>query len=264
MNGTLLRHECRQLRKTTWIWSLAVGLLGFMTIAVFSSLQGDMEELSEQFSKMGAFADAVGMNKMSIGTIEGYYAVEIAVIFGLGSAMFAASVGIHMLSKEESGHTGEFLYSSPVSRGSAVVTKFIAVLLALVVFTAICLALFCLGFWILRQGVDPKKFLLFHGMQFIMNVEIVALCFAISACSAQNLFGIGIGLVLIFYFGDMIARVVSGLDVLKVLSPYGFSNASDIFSDTKIDRMGLGLGVALIVAAFVFAKIKYERKDLAS
>ena len=119
MNKALLKHECRQLKKTTLIWSLAVGLLGLLTIAVFSSLQGDMEQMSEQFAKMGAFADAVGMNKMSIGTIEGYYAVEVSVIFGLGGAMFAASVAINMLSKEEGGHTGEFLYATSVSRGGA-------------------------------------------------------------------------------------------------------------------------------------------------
>ena len=264
MNVTLFRHECRQLVKTTLIWSLAVGLLGFLCIVVFSSLQGDMESMSEQFAKMGAFADAVGMNKLSIGTIEGYYGIEIGTIFSLGGAMFAAAIGIHMLSKEEGGHTGEFLYATPVSRRGAVATKFAAVLTALVAFTVICVALFGLGFLILGDGVNAKKFLLFHGTQFIMDVEIAALCFAISACTVANMFGLGIGLVLLLYFTDMIARVVPSLEFLKTISPYGYSNASDIFSETGFCVPGLVLGVVMVVAALAFAVIRYERKDLAS
>lgn len=264
MNKALLKHECRQLKKTMLIWSLAVGLLGLLTIAVFSSLQGDMEQMSEQFAKMGAFADAVGMNKMSIGTIEGYYAVEVSVIFGLGGAMFAASVAINMLSKEEGGHTGEFLYATSVSRGGAVATKFAAVLIALLTFTVICLALFGVGFLILGAGVPLPKFTHFHAMQLLMNVEVAAICFAISAYTAQNLFGLGIGLVLVLYFSDMMARVVPSLEILKTVSPYGFACAADIFSDTKIEPAGIVLGVICIIVALTAAVIHYRKKDLAA
>ena len=59
MNKALLKHECRQLKKTTLIWSLAVGLLGLLTIAVFSSLQGDMEHFRAKKSPLSR-CDRVG------------------------------------------------------------------------------------------------------------------------------------------------------------------------------------------------------------
>ena len=45
------------------------------------------------FSVMGGFSAALGMDKVSIGTITGFYATEVALIFALGGAMFAAMTG---------------------------------------------------------------------------------------------------------------------------------------------------------------------------
>ena len=117
---TIYKHEIRDYCKSLFIWALCVGGMGAMCILLFSGMQESMENMAENFASMGAFSDAFGMSQLSIATLKGFYATEIGTIHALGGAMFAAVVSANMLSKEEDGHTSEFLFSLPIARGKAV------------------------------------------------------------------------------------------------------------------------------------------------
>ena len=59
------------------------------------------------FASMGSFTEAFGMDKISFGTLTGFYAVECGNILGLGGAFFSALCGVSILAKEEKDHTAE-------------------------------------------------------------------------------------------------------------------------------------------------------------
>lgn len=75
-----------------------------------------MEGVSEMFASMGSFTAAFGMDRISFGTLIGFYAVECGNILGIGGAFFAAMIAINALAKEEKERTAEFLLTQPVSR----------------------------------------------------------------------------------------------------------------------------------------------------
>ena len=138
---TVFLKELRLGLKGFLIWSLSVGILGLACILLYSSMEGDMKQMADAFSNMGAFSDAFGMSTLSIATLKGYFATEVGAVHGLGSAMFASILAIGILSKEEEGHSGEFLLSLPVSRRGIVAAKGLSVLILLFAFTVICGAL---------------------------------------------------------------------------------------------------------------------------
>lgn len=105
----LYKHEMKMNRKSLCIWTLSVGLLCFGCILLYTSLEDSIQGIADSFSDMGAMSAALGMDKMSLATLKGYYATEIAMMHSLGGAMFAAILGTGLLAKEESGHTAEFL-----------------------------------------------------------------------------------------------------------------------------------------------------------
>ena len=176
--------EMKMNLKALLIWSLTVGLMGLCCILLYKSMQGDMKNMADAFSNMGAFSDAFGMSTLSIATLKGYFATEVGTVHGLGSAMFAAIVAINIISGEEEGHTGEFLYSLPVSRKSVLSAKALSVLSMTAAFTVICGILYALGFAFMNEELPVKEFMLFMGCQFVMNLEIGAVCFWISSiCS---------------------------------------------------------------------------------
>ncbi len=261
---TIFCHEMKRNFKTLLIWSLSVGFIGMVCILLYSSMEADMQEMAEGFSNMGAFSEAFGMTTLSIGTLAGFFATEIGTVQGLGGGLFAAGLGIGLLSKEEDGHTGEFLYTLPLSRTTVVIGKLMAMLGNLVLFNLICLLCYQIGFAILGESVDTGKFLMFMGLQLLMYVEIGAICFAISAFQNRSKIGIGMGVALLLYAFDLMGRVVPDLGDLLFVGPYSYANASDIFAGRELETTGILLGVCVVVIACAAAFVHYNRKDLQS
>lgn len=262
--GTIYKHEMKENGKNLLIWFLCVGGMGFFCILLFSSMQESMEGMTENFASMGAFSDAFGMSQLSIATLTGFYATEVGTIHALGGAMFAAIISTNMLSKEEDGHTGEFLFSLPVSRTGAVTAKGCAVLTDILLFNIFCTVLYGAGIAVLGGEMPIDKFLLYHIMQFLMQMEIAAICYAVSSFMKRNRLGIGLGTVLLLYVLDLMARIIPDLSGYKAVIPFSYANAADILSGGKIDALALAIGAAVFVVSAGVAHFVYEKKDLAA
>ena len=260
----LLKHELKQNYKSMLIWSLSVGLMGMFCICLYSSMTEDMSALSDSFSNMGAFSDAFGMSTLGIGTIAGYFATEVGVVHSLGSAMFAAVISTTILSKEEDGHTGEFLYSLPISRGKVVVSKLIALIIMLIVFTVIAIICYLCGFIYIEDHPDWNLFIQFMSFQFMMNIEIMLICMTLSAFAKKNMPGAGLGIALLFYAIDLIGRVSSDVKDAIAIGPFSYCNASEIFAKQELPKIAYVFAVIIMFGALAIIFKKYTNKDLAS
>lgn len=262
--STIYKHEMKILYKTLLIWTLTVGGMCFVCILLFNSMKEEMEGMAESFSQMGAFADAFGMSQLSIATLEGFYSTEVGTIHSLGAAMFAAIISMIMLSKEEDGHTSEFLFTLPVSRGKVITSKLIAVITNVIIFNVISVGAYTLGIVILGEDIDFDRFFLYHGMQLLMHLEIAGICFGLSAFMKKNKLGLGLGIVMIFYAYDLMSRVIPDLSDYKILSPFSYSNAADIFSTGQVEVPALVLGIVVMTVCVIVAYIRYGKRDLAA
>lgn len=261
---TIFLREIRLNMKTLLLWSFVVGGLGLACILLYQSMQGDMKEMADAFSNMGAFSDAFGMSTLSIATLNGYFATEVGTVHGLGSGMFAAILAIGILSKEEEGHTGEFLFSLPVTRKKVLLSKGLCVLFLLFIFTFICTLLYSSGFVILDEELPAKEFITFMSRQLFMNIEIGGICFGVSAISGKNRMGLGIGIAMIFYVFDLIGRVVPDLKDYLFIGPYSYANASEIFAGTDTSGKAMVIAILITCIGIVFSVFYYDRRDLAS
>ena len=261
---TVFLKEIQNNIKSFIIWTCAVGFMGLLCTLMYKSMQGDMKTMADAFSNMGAFSDAFGMSTLSIATLKGFFATEVGTVHGLGGAMFAAILAVGIISKEEEGHSGEFLLSLPVTRNNVVAAKGICVAIMLVAFTVICALLYAIGFVSLDEEVPVKELVTFMGMQLLMNLEIAAICFAISSLSWKNRMGLGIGIAMIFYFYDIMGRVVPDLKDYLFVGPFSFANASEIFSGSDLCVSGIVLSAVVIILGVAFSFIWYGKRDIAS
>jgi ABC-2 type transport system permease protein len=259
----LLKHEWKQNVRNLLIWSLAVGAMGMLCICLFASMTEDMAELSESFSNMGAFSDAFGMSTLSIATLTGYFATEVGTVHGLGGGMFAAMLAIDIISKEEEQHSGEFLFSLPVSRSKVLFSKLLCVGILLVCFAMLCALFYLAGFLYLEEEV-PEEFMAFILRQLGMTMEIAAICFGISAMSGKSKIGLGLGITLFFYFYDLLGRVVPDIEDYLFLGPYSYANASEIFTGVEPSMESLITAILVSLAFIGFGFFVFERRDLAS
>lgn len=258
------KNEWRSGIKNLLIWAISVGGMGLICILLYKSMEDSMADMAQSFASMGSFSDAFGMSTLSIATLRGYFATEIGTIHALGSSLFAASIATIILSKEEDGHTAEFTFALPVSRPKIIAMKFAAVLVNLVCFTGICAFFYIVGFLALGEKEIGKDFATFMFFQLMMNIEVAAICFVISAICKKNKLGIGISVALLLYVYDLMARVVPDLKDVMFVSPFSYANATTIFSNAKMDSTALILGAFVIIVMTLAAGTIYSKRDLAS
>lgn len=261
---TLYAHEMKMNLKGLLIWALCVGGLCFGCILLYTSLEDSIQGMADAYSDMGAMSVALGMDKMSLGTLTGFYATEVAMMHGLGGAMFAAVVGTGMLSKEEAGHTSEFLNAFPAGRGFILLQKYACLISNILIFNLACVAMYVLGFVVMKEDISSKEMLLYHFAQLIMHIEIGTICFMVSAFVKKSLMGAGLGIAIFMFAADMMCRIIPAIEDIKYITPFYYSNASDIFTSGGIDDTMLGIGIGITAASFTAAWIRYRSKDLAA
>ena len=260
----LYQHEMKMNLKSFMIWTICVGGLCFGCILLYSSLEDSLQEIADAYSNMGAMSMAFGMDKMSLATLTGFYATEVALMHGLGGAMFAAILGSSILSKEEAGHTAEFLNTLPVSRTSILLQKYAALVNNLFIFNLVCVSCYLIGFAAMGEKIPGREMALYHGAVCLMQIEIGTICFLLSAFSKRIQIGAGLGITIFLYAIDVMCRIIPALEDAKYITPFYYSDAPDIFTGGKISGELLGIGVAVTVVSFLIASIKYVKKDIAS
>lgn len=257
----LYRQEMKMNFKSFLIWVLCVGGMCFGCILLYGSVESSLADMGDLFSQMGAMSAAFGMDRLSIGTLSGYYATEIAMIHSLGGAMFAAMLGSNLLSKEEFGHTVEFLAVLPISRRRIVCEKYLALLSYLVAFQVLCTISYIGGFAIMGDEIEMGHMVTLALTQQLLLVEVGTICFCISAFFGKNMMGAGLGVALLFFTVDLMCRIVPAIENLKYITPFYYCNATDIFTETEVPAGIFGIGIGITVLALGLAHWQFSRKD---
>ena len=259
---TLVQHELKQSRISLIVWTLSITSLQAVCVFLYPSMKNEMDAVSEMFSSMGSFTAAFGMDKVSFGTLTGFYVVECGNIVGLGGAFFAALCGISVLAKEEKEHTAEFLMTHPVSRWRVVTDKLIAVIFQLVILNVAVYLTAVVSIALIGEDIPWKELNLLHLAYFFLQVETATVCFGISAFLRRSGMGIGLGIAMLFYFLNLVANITEEADFLKYITPFGYAEGADIVNSLSVNGEMLAVGVAFTVAGIVISYVKYCKKDL--
>ena len=261
---TILYHEIKSNWRTLLIWSLSIGIFSCACILLFDNVADGMKDVATSFSKMRSFSTAFGMNKLNISTLNGYYATQIAMIVAIGGAMFAGMTGALMLSKEEEGHTAEFLYTLPLSRTSIVVKKYFSLFILVALFNVIVMGLDLLALVYLGKSFDFDAYYIYHLFAFLMQFEIASICFMISAISKRKPIGLALGIAIMAYLLDVMCRIISKIKFVKYVTPFYYSNASDIFVKTKPAAIHIIIACLVIICTFIISLLINQSRDISS
>ncbi len=258
----ILRHELRQGRVSFVIWTAAISFLLAVRVFLFPEMKHEMDEIGQMFSSMGSFTAAFGMDKLSFGTLTGYYAIECGNVLGLGGAFFASLTAVAILCKEEKGRTAEFLLTHPVSRARVVSEKLAAVLLQITAMNLIVLAVSACSMLVIGEEIPWKEISLLHAAYFIMQLELAGICFGVSSVLRRGSVGVGLGVAIIAYFMNLIANITESAVFLKKLTPFGYCDGAEIVSSGSLDAAPVAVGAALAIACAAAAFAVYTRKDI--
>lgn len=259
---TIIKHELKQSRISLAIWTAVIGLLFAVCIFMYPEMKGEMEDITDMFASMGSFTQAFGMDRISFGSLTGFYAIECGNILGLGGALFASLCAVSVLSKEEKEHTAEFLLSHPVSRVRIITEKLISVFVQIFVMNVAVFGISVISIAIVGEDIPWKEISLLHIAYVLLQIELAGICFGVSAFLKRGSIGIGLGIAAVMYFLNIIANIADSASFLKYITPFGYAEGSDIVADLKIDIGLVIIGMALGIAGIVAGYIKYNKKDI--
>ena len=260
---TILKHELRQGRISLIIWTVSIAFLMAVCIFLFPEMKGEMDEVSEIFSSMGSFSAAFGMDQVSFGTLPGFYAIECGNILGLGGAFFSALCAVQILAKEERDRTAEFLLTHPISRNQVLTGKLASVMLQIILLNTLVLLASLLSIHVIGEEILWKELLLLHLAYFLLQVEIAAVCFGLSAFLRRGSTGAGLGLAVILYFCSIIANISDSAEFLVCITPFGYADGPEIVTEVSLEWNLIFLGMIYAGIGIGIAYLKYNRKDIA-
>ena len=259
---TLFKHEMRQARLSVIIWTASIGFLMAICILMFPEMKGEMDSVSDMFASMGSFSAAFGMDRINFGSLDGFYAIECGNILGLGGAFYAALLGITALSKEEKDHTAEFLLTHPISRLQITMEKWGACVMQLLLMNGIIAAVSVASFAAIGEEMQGKTFWLLHLAFLVMQLEVMSVCFGISAFLKGSAMGTGIGIATILYFLNIIRNISDKAEGLKYVTPFAYADASDIVAEAAVDEKLLMIGILYGIVGILVAILYYRKKDI--
>ena len=260
---TVFFHEMKRSKTALLIWSGAIAFMLAITIIIYPQMAPQMSEMEDMLANMGSFSDAFGMSQMSFGRFTDYFAIECGNVLGLGGAIFAAITGVSMLSKEERGHTAEFLFTHPLSRGRIVLEKLLALVAQVAALNLIVAGVSAACMALIGEETDAYVLFLLFLAYFLLSLEISLLCFGISAFLKNGL-GVGLGIAIGMYFLNLLTNITEDAKFLKYITPYAFTEGGEILQNRALSPEYVLIGMGLAAAAVAAAFIKYRSKDLAT
>lgn len=245
------------------LWTIAVLLMMSICLVLFPLIEGQEDKLADSMSDLEVLAAVLGMDKLNIGELMGFYGIECRIILGLGGGFSAALAGASILEAEERDHTAGFLFTHPVGRVSVLTQKLFALITQIVAMNAVVVGGDMLAAHFIKVEFQMHQFLLLHGAYLAMQLEIAGICFGISAFIRKGSTGIGMGLALLFYSMDIAYSITEKAAPLRHVTPYAYCIAGDILMESELDVELMGIGMAAALVCVVIGYVKYVRKDLA-
>jgi len=260
---TVFSHELRRGRLPLLIWGCAISFMLGVCVLIYPEMSSQMGDISQMFADMGAFSEAFGMDQLNFGEFMGYFGIECGNTLGLGGALFAAIVGASALAKEEREHTAEFLLTHPLSRTHVITEKLLAALVQVCLLNVAVIAVTCACIAIVGVEFDAAALALLFLAYLILQLEITAVTFGISAFMRRGELGAGLGLVFALYFMNILANLTEDVKFLKFITPYAYADGAHIVPEKSLEIKYLAVGLAFTAVGIAAAYLKYRKKDIA-
>ena len=265
MNANLFWKEIKRNRVRFLLWALMIAAFIVLTIALIPSMatEAKLQVFLAAFPK--DIAAAFGIDPANFTNPLGLYVTYYTFYALLFAGIYAVSLGMEIIAKEESRKTAEFLLTRPLTRDEVVAAKVVAVL-AFVFALNVVMALLSWGSLrlFISQPINQAAFWVLSVYSLLLNLAFAALGFFLSLLVRRGraTMALGVAVVLGAYFLDVFSKASPQAAPFGWLSPFHYV-------DSEVLRPGYGLEwwrvlvLAGVIALFVLLTfLRYRRKDI--
>lgn len=264
----VFNYEFKMLRKSIFLWVLAVATFCILYTSFFPTFGSDAELLDKILENYPEeMLKAFGMNTgLSLSTLPGYFAFVFMFVQIL-LAIQASNYGFSILSIEERDLTADFLMTKPVSRTEIIASKFLAVVAAL---TITNVATWVFGFLALEIFKDGKSYDLSDMVVLFSSIVLfqlfyltVGMLISVSVKKIRSVISYSMALA----FGTYMINAIRGMidsDILGWFTPFYHFEPNYILANGAYDTSTALVSVVIIVIAFIGTYILYLKRNIHS
>ncbi|MGP4079593.1 ABC transporter permease subunit [Pseudalkalibacillus sp. R45] len=249
------------------IWSVILGGLVFLMMQIFPDFAKQQENLE---ALMSAYPEGIkkafNMDKVSLGTVLGFYAIEGYMLITLIGSIYVVLLAGNMVAKEEGEKTIEFLLSKPITRSEMLTQKLLVVIVNIILFNVFVSLFNFAAFMIVDDGsFEFVPFLLLSIAPILLHFTFASIAYLLSTVlrKGRQILSVTVGLVFITYFLQVISSVSDQLEVLKYFSPFEYVDPADIIKSETLDGLYILIMAGIMLICTIASFLYYRKKDIA-
>lgn len=261
----MFKREFKINFKSLVLWTAILLTIYILIFVMYPSLiteetKASLEQMMQSMSQ--EILASFNMDIVGIETAYGWFKTEGYMFLTIIGGIYSAILGGTILLKEESDKTIEFLYSKPVSRNKIVTSKIICGIVNIFIFTAVI----AIGNLIALAGIEDfelKEFLMISIIPILLYYMLFFIMLFVSTFfkKTKKAMSLGIGLVFISYFMQIIGNMGENVEIVKKVSLFEFVSSRYIILNNSIDVKYLWIGLAIIAITAVGTYYRYNRKE---
>lgn len=262
----MLKRELKINFKSFFIWTsilIVLFLVVFLMYpAIMESENGQMiDEMLKMFPE--EVIKAFNMDISSMNTAYGWLKTEGFVFLLLIIGAYAAILGSNILLKEESDKTIEYLNSLPVKRGKILMQKVLCGILYITLMV-VFMGIFNYIGLIISEEFDVKQYLLLCITPILSALPLFAITLFISTFfhKTKKTVGIGLGLVFVSYFLQILSEMNEVTEFLRYFTVYTFSDIRNVIVNVAINPAMIITSFAITCIFILLSYLRYENKEL--
>jgi ABC-2 type transport system permease protein len=264
----LFWREMKAARNGLIGWCIGAGLLivwGMMEYGSFAAGSNSSQTMNEIMGNMPKSLQVIfGSNSLDLSTSSGYFGMLFLYLMLMGT-IHALMLGAHIISKEESDKTSEFLMVKPISRAKIISFKLLAALVNITVFNLVIsiTSIKVVEYYGDGEGAGKEILLMLVGL-YLLQLMFLVIGSGIAALTKKPKASasMGTGLLMLTFILSVVVDLNEKLENLKYLSPFKYFEAKNILANKELNPTFVILSIVIIAVFLSVTYIFYRKRDL--
>ena len=266
MTLDVLRYEGGHRVKSALGLSGAFALMALAFVVISPLITADVAA-SAQFEEVVAdmpepFVQAFGLESLT--SLEGLLAGEFYTLFwSLFFGIYLAYTAAGTVAGDIETDRMDVLLSNPVSRGTVVVEKFLALLVPIVIASVVTPAVIYLATSFVDASIALDELLALHvlSVPYLLCCGAIGLVLSVFLDDAETAKNAAIGVLFALYLLQSFVPATDA-DWLANVAPMAYFDANDILLDGSYDVAGAAVLLAATVALVAVSRFRFVRMDI--
>jgi len=261
----IYKQEMKMSYRSVIIWSVAIVLIIFSMVGIYSGFADDAELVNEMMAEFPPeLLMAFGMEDLDFASALGTYSFVI-VFCQICLAIQAANYGFSLVSVEERELTADFLLAKPVTRPRIMTSKLLSALTGMAIANIVVwvASLVALGMFWAGSDYDTEALalLLLSLAVFQLFFLSVGMLVSLLVKRVRNVTPYSMALVFGMYvlsaFGGML-----GEETIEIITPFKHFDPNYIVKNVGYDLPLVLLSVIIIVVSIIGSYLLYARRNI--